>query len=719
LLAATRGEHLSKKTDQPMNKYLVSGLCLLALHTNAQALTLPASAVNAPAVDDERVDLKTPTTAGSRLNLTALQTPGSVESQTGTQIRERGDASVQDAISRATGISRTGTPGDGGTSLSARGFTGQGSVMQLYDGNRMYMGMGTSTFPVDTWSVERVDVLRGPASVLYGEGATGAVINTVPKKPFEGEIENHIRLGYGSYDRQQEALDSGGSLTDTLSYRLNLNRLRSNGFIDRGDSSSDFVSGALRWQAADNLSFTLASDYGDQRPQNYFGTPLINGQLHKGLRDKNYNVRDDIQHYNDQWTRLTSEWQINDTVSATNELFYLKNQRRWQNAENYNFTDGQLTRSGNYGIKHNQEQVGDRQTFTFKHTLFGLDSQTVTGVEYNRIRFRLASNSPFTDTFSDGQAIDVNHPAPGYFASNDPFKPLFATTTKTVAGFAENRLQLTDKLALITGVRRDYAHVDRDDLRTGAQTDKTLTGNNWKAGLVYAITPDTSIYGQQATSTDGVGGLISLSPGQQQFDLSTARQTEIGIKQAFWEQRGEWTLAAYHIVKKKLLTDVPGNPDLKQQVGQQSSRGLEASLDLQLPHAWALQANAAIVHAQYDDFDQAVNGVQVSRDGNRPVDVPRRTANLWLSKAVTDDIRAGAGVRYVGARYADMANQNELPSYTVVDATVSWKAMRNTTLGLQLNNLFDRTYAVSQYNDGQQWILGEPRSFFVTADYTF
>ena len=160
-------------------------------------------------------------------SITALQTPGSVESLTGTQIRERGDASVQDAISRATGISRTGTPGDGGTSLSARGFTGQGSVMQLYDGNRMYMGMGTSTFPVDTWSVERVDVLRGPASVLYGEGATGAVVNTLPKKPFEGEIENHIRLGYGSYDRQQQALDSGGSLTDTLSYRLNLNRLLS------------------------------------------------------------------------------------------------------------------------------------------------------------------------------------------------------------------------------------------------------------------------------------------------------------------------------------------------------------------------------------------------------------------------------------------------------------------------------------------------------------
>ncbi|MBK5340566.1 TonB-dependent receptor [Pseudomonas sp. TH49] len=707
-----------------MNKYLLSSLCLLALNNasaDGQPLTLPTGTISAPAVDEESVSLTTPTTAGSRLNLTAMETPASVESLSGEQVRARGDRSVQDAVSRSTGISRTGTPGDGGTSLQARGFTGQSSVMQLYDGNRMYSGMGTVTFPVDTWSVQRVDVLRGPASVLYGEGATGAVVNVIPKKPFEGEIENHLRLGYGSYDSQQQAFDSGGSLSDTLSYRLNLNRLRSNGWIDRGDSSSDFISAALRWQATDDLTFTLAHDYGDQRPQNYFGTPLINGQLQDSLRNKNYNVRDDQQHYNDQWTRLTSDWQINDAVSASNELYYLKAQRRWQNAENYNFDAAtqQLSRSGYFGIGHKQEQVGDRQTFTFKHSLFGLDSQTVSGVDYNRIRFQLNSNSPFNDVLPNGQALDLYHPQPGYFESANPYRDQFDSTTRQMSVFAENRTQLSERWSLVTGVRRDYVHVDRNNLVDGSQSDKTLTGNNWKAGLVFALTPQTSFYGQVATSTDGIGGLISLSPSQQQYDLSTARQTEIGMKQLFWDQRGEFTLAAYRIVKKKLLTDDPGNPTLKQQVGQQSSNGLEASLDLQLPHAWQLQANAAIVKAKYDDFSEVVNGQTLSYNGNRPVDVPRRTANLWLNKNLSDDLKAGAGVRYVDARYADMANRNELPSYTVVDATLSWQALRNTTLGLQVNNLFDRQYAQSQYNEGQQWILGEPRSFFVTADYTF
>lgn len=707
-----------------MNKYLLSSLCLLALNNanaDGQPLTLPTGTISAPAVDEESVSLTTPTTAGSRLNLTAMETPASVESLSGEQVRARGDRSVQDAVSRSTGISRTGTPGDGGTSLQARGFTGQSSVMQLYDGNRMYTGMGTVTFPVDTWSVQRVDVLRGPASVLYGEGATGAVVNVIPKKPFEGEIENHLRLGYGSYDSQQQAFDSGGSLSDTLSYRLNLNRLRSNGWIDRGDSSSDFISAALCWQATDDLAFTLAHDYGDQRPQNYFGTPLINGRLQNSLRNKNYNVRDDQQHYNDQWTRLTTDWQINDAVSASNELYYLKAQRRWQNAENYNFDTAtqQLSRSGYFGIGHQQEQVGDRQTFTFKHSLFGLDSQTVTGVDYNRIRFQLNSNSPFNDVLPNGQPLDLYHPQPGYFESANPYRDQFDSTTKQMSVFAENRTQLSERWSLVTGVRRDYVHVDRNNLIDDSQSDKTLTGNNWKAGLVFALTPQTSFYGQVATSTDGIGGLISLSPSQQQYDLSTARQTEVGLKQLFWDQRGEFTLAAYRIVKKKLLTDDPGNPTLKQQVGQQSSNGLEASLDLQLPHAWQLQANAAIVKAKYDDFSEVVDGQTLSYNGNRPVDVPRRTANLWLNKNLSDDLKAGAGVRYVDARYADMANRNELPSYTVVDATLSWQALRNTTLGLQLNNLFDRQYAQSQYNAGQQWILGEPRSFFVTADYTF
>ncbi|MFV9468480.1 TonB-dependent receptor [Pseudomonas aeruginosa] len=689
--------------------------------TEEAALALPSQLVSVrqdPAELDH-IDLATPVSAGSRLGLSALDTPASTSSISGEEVRRRNNPSVQAAVTRSPGISFIGTPGDGGTGLSARGFSGHASVMQLFDGTRLYTGMGTVNFPSDPWMVERIDVIRGPASVLYGEGATGAVINVVPKKPFAGEIRNHLRLGYGSYDNRQLALDSGGSLTDSLSYRLNLNQQQSHGWIDRGDSRNLGISAALRWQASDDLAFTLAHDYGDQEPMNDFGTPLVGSKYHKRLREKNYNVRNDVQRYNDQWTRLTSDWSLSDSVTASNQLYYIKARRHWRNAETYEWDvpREELLRRDYLRISHEQEQIGDRQTFAFQHALFGLDSRTLVGAEYNRIRFRLTNNSPYTDV--GGDYIDPWHPAPGYFESRSPYRPHSRSQTRTFALFAENRLPLNERLSLVTGVRRDQNHIDRDDLRAGTRSDRSLQGGNWRAGLVFALTPELSLYGQYSTSEDGVSNLITLNAAQQQMDLTHSKQTEVGLKQLFPDGRGEWTLAAYHIVKKKLLSANPLPPHDAQQVGQQSSDGLEASLELNLAQDWRLSANAALVRAEYDDFDETIDKQTYSRNGNRPRNVPRRTANLWLDKSFADTLRVGAGLRYVDRRYADAANQASLPGYTVVDANLGWQVRPDLTLGLELYNLFDRQYALADNNNGQQWIMGQPRSFNVTADFSF
>ncbi|MDD0977549.1 TonB-dependent receptor [Pseudomonas fontis] len=690
----------------------------LAFAAEKQTLALPATTVSEAADNNPAVDLATPTPAGSRLKLSALENPASVSTIDRQAIEGRNNTTVLDAVSRSPGITSVASPGNGNTSMSARGFVGHSSVMTLFDGARLYTGAGTQTFPVDPFMVERIDVIRGPASVLYGEGATGAVINVVPKKPFEGEIRNRLRLGYGSDDREQLGLDSGGSLTDTLSYRLTLNQQQSNGWIERGESRSLAMSAALRWQASDELSFTLAHERGDAEPMNYYGTPLIDGHYRDSLRDKNYNLRDAVQRYHDEWTRLNTDWTLSDSVSASNELYYIKSRRHWRNAEAFAWNSGreQLLRGDYLEIKHNQEQIGDRQSFTFNHSLFGLDSRTVVGAEYNRIRFDVASNSPYKDV--GGDFIDPWQPAPGYFQSQSPMLPATGSTTRTFALFAENRLQLSERWSLVTGIRRDQNHIDRTDERANTRADRSLDGGNWRAGLVFAVTPELSLYGQYSTSEDGVSNLISLNPTQQQMDLTEAKQTEFGLKQLFWGGRGEWTLAAYHIVKKKLLTTDPVTR-LSQQIGQQSSDGLEATLELALANNWHVSANASVVRAEYDEFNENVSGQLVSRAGNRPSNVPRRTANLWVSKAITQDFDAGMGLRYVDARYANTANTVDVPGYTVLDANLGWNVVPDVRLGLQLNNLLDRRYAVAQQNSGQQWLMGEPRSFFVTADYSF
>ncbi len=677
------------------------------------AVDLPAVTVQAQASEEGETTLHTPTTAGSRLDLSALQTPASSTSLSGTTVRERNNRSVQDAVTRTPGISTIGTPGNGGTALSARGFTGHSATMQLYDGTRQYVGAGTVTFPVDTWSVARIDVLRGPASVLYGEGATGAVINVVPKKPFAGEIQNHLRLGYGSDDRRQAALDSGGSLSDALSYRFTLNQQASNGWVDRGDSDSLALSAALRWDASDDLSFTLSHDQGEQSPERYLGTPLVDGKFREGIRDRNYNVANADIHYNDQITRLVTDWRISDALSASNQLYYIKTQRYWRNSEAYRWQPGDtVERSEFYRIKHTQEQVGDRQTFTLEHPLFGLDSRTVVGVDYNRIHF--ARQHDFASSFSD--SVPLAGSGGGQYQSTDPlgYGPRERNLARQFSLFAENRTQLTERLSLVTGVRRDQVHIDRSNLVDDSRVDRSLTGDNWRAGLVFALTPELSLYGQYATSTEGVSNLLTLNPTQQQFDLSEAKQTEIGLKQLFWGGQGEWTLAAYHIVKNKLLSRAtPTAPT--EQIGQQSSDGLEASLELALGRGWQVSANAAFVRAEYDDFVEGGG----DRSGNRPSNVPKRTANLWLNKDFGRGVEAGIGARYVDARYVNTANTAEVPGYTVVDANIAWQVLSDVRLGLELNNLFDRQYATSASSDGEQWYLGAPRSLFVSADYRF
>lgn len=687
----------------------------VAAEPASKVVALPSIAISERR--DASADLTSSSETGSRLGLTALETPASVSSLSAEQIQQRSNLTVQDAVTRTPGITSIGTPGDGGTGLSARGFNGHGSVMTLFDGARLYTGAGTQTFPVDPWLVERIEVLRGPASVLYGEGATGAVVNVIPKKPVQGEIHNQLRLGYGSWDRQQLGLDSGGSLSERLSYRATINQQQGNGYIDRGDSRNLALGLALRFDASEDLSFTFAHERGDAEPMNYFGTPLIAGHYRDSLRDKNYNVRDAELRYHDEWTRLSSEWAISDNVSASNQLYYIKSRRHWRNAENYNWDAdvGQLLRNGFLEIKHNQEQIGDRQSFTFQHSLFGLASTTVVGAEYNKIRFRLTNNWPYNDMGND--YIDPWQPAPGQFASATPLQPRSFSTTHSAALFAENRTQLTEQLSLVTGIRRDQNHIERDNLIDGSRTDRSLSGGNWRAGLVYALTPDLSLYGQYSTSEDGVENLVSLSSAQMNFDLTEARQTELGVKQRFLDGRGEWTLAAYHIVKKKLLVDDPVSHQ-PQQAGQQTSDGLEATLELALANQWQLSANAALLRAKYDDFNESVAGVATDRSGKRPANVPRRSANLWLSKGFGQDVDAGVGLRYVDTRYADTGNSQSIPSYTVVDANLGWQVLPDVRLGLQLNNLLNRNYVTAAYS-GEQWLLGAPRSYFATLDYSF
>jgi iron complex outermembrane receptor protein len=222
-----------------------------------------------------------------------------------------------------------------------------------------------------------------------------------------------------------------------------------------------------------------------------------------------------------------------------------------------------------------------------------------------------------------------------------------------------------------------------------------------------------------ARAADPLGSLVTTSTSQAAFDLSTGRQVEVGYKRQLADNRGAWTVAAYRIEKSKLLSRDATDPTITQQIGKQSSEGVEATLDLALTSTLRLEANVAKLRARYDDFNELVGQSLVSRTGNTPTGVPEEAANLWLNWRFMPQWEAEFGVRYVGPRQADTANSRKIGSYTVADAGVSWQANPSLKLALRAYNLADRRYPVSFSNGGNQWLLGRPRSFELSALVNF
>lgn len=661
--------------------------------------------------------LDEPASTGSNLGLTPMQTPASVDVIARDQLEIRGDVSLVDAITRAPGLSGLGHPGNGGASLSARGFTDAASVMRLYDGVRQYGGIGV-TYPFDTWSVDRIEVLRGPASVIYGEGAIGGVVNVVPKKPTRGPVENEIQATIGTENTQRLAFGSGGAIDERWSYRFDVSGNRTDGPVDFGDSRNLSVSGALQWDPTPELGIKLSYAKGWQQPARYFGVPLVNGRQDPSLRTQNYNVSDSRIQYDDQWTELSARWTPTADLTVRSRAYYIDSKRHWRNAEYYDYlpASGLIQRSSYVEILHDQWQVGNTTDAVYRHALFGMNNSVSVGFDVNRASFRHTNNSPYSGT----TVVDPYTFDRGNFVNVAGTTPRYSNEAVQYALFAENRLEITPRWSVLGGLRYDHARIERRDLVTNREAfDRTFSHVGWRAGTVYNLTPNLALYAQYSEAADPVSALLMLSSSNSNFELSTGRQFEAGIKQDFWNGKGEWTVAGYHIVKKNLVTRDAANPAQSVQVGEQSSRGIEASIGVEFLPGWRLDANAALLQARYDQFTESVNGTAVSRNGNVPTDVPERLANAWLTWRFLPEWTAGAGIRYVGRRFADRANTLEMPAYTTTDLLLQWRPRKRTTLSLRGFNVFDRHYVATAYYNPTQWLQGAGRRVELTVNHRF
>jgi iron complex outermembrane recepter protein len=665
--------------------------CLLQI-TSAYAAT-PLEEVIVQARPLQSLGLEDTSSTGSRLATRVLDLPASVSLVSQESLRTRGRTTVVDGAIGVTGLTGFARAGAEGV-FSWRGFT-ENALATLYDGIRV-QGSTVTTRRYDAFAFERIEVLRGPASSLHGEGALAGAINYVRKVPARGaepmfEVlgavgdPTSVRAGFGANvpitDRVHARLDASWHEFDT-DIRGNSNRL-------------GHAIGSVLVGLTDRLSMLFQGDrFAGRADDAYWGTPLISGRLDERVRQVNYNNAVDNRYVDDvTWLLWHTDWSISDTWSLRNRLFDYQADRDWRNVGRFlwNESAGTVGRTFWEDLAYDHHFYGDRLELSGATTVAGRAAEIAVGVEASRTAF--ASPRNYSAPFGLQQQVDPFDPAPvDFFDFGRPRVRARETDLRQWAMFVETRLALTSRLALHGSLRRD--ELDADFARfevTPVQFYSTdYSPLTWNFGASLRMATSASLYAQFGSSATPADSLLVIAdPAVAAFDLTRGRSAEIGFKQRTEGGRLEWSAALYRIEQQNLPSADAADPTRTVTVGEQHAQGIELAALARPAPRWQIDANAAVLQARYDRFFEAA----ADRRGNTPPNVPERVANLTVDYAMTARWSVSLGARHVGRVAANTSNTIFFPSYTLMDAALRYGWKPRSEIALFIRNLTDETYA--------------------------
>lgn len=690
---------------------------------------LPAVPVEATALD-AALALDAPAPTASRLGITVREIPASVSVVPRETIERRGAADTQQMLQSVTGMTAASPPGSPG-SVWYRGFSAA-NITQLFNGITVQYD-AIAGRPVDSWIYERVEVIGGPSSFLYGAGAVGGSINYVTKLATMEEEFIDGRAAIGSFTTTDLSLGANRLLGASNALRLDLNRSASKGYVDGNRSQAWQVAASLLTQLRPGLSHTLAVEYQDEdvdRP--YWGTPLLqpasgDGRVDTATRFENYNSADGFYGQEVRWLRSVLDWQVSERTALRNTFYHYDALRDYRNVEVYRFNAANtlVTRSDALLQRHDQILNGNRIELTHGASLAGRRSDWAFGLDYSvnrQTRYPRSISGVISTVHPTDFETEDFFDIPGMTSDYQPDRD---NRLQTLAAFLENRTQLIAPLSVVLGLRYERIDLEVQNKRTVTPTNPAFFERVWypltgRIGLVLDLAPGASVYAQYATAADPPAGILTTASFAQirDFDLTTGRQAEIGAKFDFAGGNGAATIAAYHIVRRDFAVTDPAAPGTTIPVGKQSSRGIELGAALRATKRLTLEGNVAWVDAQFDDFTENVGGVAVSRAGRTPPNVPDLVGNLWATYAITPALQLGMDVRHVSSRYGNNANTVSDDAYTLLGAHLGYRVAKDTMVVLRGRNLTDEIHATA-ITGTPMFYLGAPRSVELSIQTRF
>ncbi len=695
---------------------LLTALAAPAVYAQpATPFELPATAVTSTREEASYKPAESKTAL--KIDAPLRDVPQSINVVPQSVLRDQGADSLEDALKNVPGIGLSN--GDGQRDqVTIRGFNAIGD--QYIDGIR-----DDALYYRDMSNIERVEVIKGPAAVLYGRGSSGGLINSVTKKPTfvpeqevgvsfdsEGKRRTQFDAGWADQEHKDKAFRVTGALEDSETFR-------EDGFLER-----KAIAPSAYFRLSDDLEINLGASYLYDERLIDFGIPSINGRPVDVGRDKRFGSADADQDYTrSEVFSLTAgiDYRINDVFTLSNTSRYYHYDLDRNNTLAHTDANRFVTApDGTLLVKLKRGNVQRKEDGWFNQTelkqnvvIAGMNHQLLYGVEFGRQE---------KDQQFYNQDDVARVPVYGDTLQPVPFQANRKTgdglnTQETTGLYIQDLIELSPHWKALLGVRYDeFDQAYRDDLKDKAELERTDYTLSPRAGLVWQPDDKQSYYLSVSQSYQPSGEMFQVSAASAELEPEETTNYEIGAKWNLLQDRLTLTAAVFRLERTQIKTTDPVNPAKLVLAGEQRTDGFETTFMGQVSDNWQLYGGYAFLDAEITKSNSKTNGVE--NEGQVPTLTPRHSANLWAVRSLTPEWRVGMGANYVGSRYTSLDNDTEMPGYTTVDAALFYQQPK-WDAALRLFNVFDKEYYASAHGSVDLITAGAPRTLELSANYRF
>jgi iron complex outermembrane recepter protein len=618
---------------------------------------------------------------------------------------------LNDALRNAPGVTPDNSERSAFEGFTIRGFSNRNIIRNgLRDDTNI-------TTNVNTENIEQIEVLRGPASVLFGQGGGGGTVNIATKKP-QSTPFYYIEGTIGSFDTYNGSVDFTAPLNDdkTFLYRLNASALRTDTFVDFFDIERYFVAPSFTWLIGKNTQLTLETEYSNQRQPNDRGLPAVGTVL------PNPNGKIPINRFiGEPFSEIDKNNRQSLRIGYNFEHRFDEN---WQLRNNFNFSylsvaqnslfpselleDNRTLERGLVVSKFAQQAynldtniLGSFKTGSIEHkVLFGIDLSKDVSYNEGRVFFReLGAIDVFNPIYRrDSAGVDLEE------IPNEP------SISEGLGIYLQDQIAFSENFKLVLGGRFDIVTQKLENTQGETTSSQQNEAFSPRIGIIYQPSQAVSLYANYSRSFQQVTG---SNLDRRLFEPEKGTQYEVGMK-VDWTKNLSSTLALYQITRSNVLTSDPRDPNFSIQTGEQRSRGIELDITGEIAPGWKIIGGYAYTDAQVTQDNDIP-------EGNRINNVPEHALSLWstyeLQKGNLQGLGFGLGLFYVGEREGDLENTFSLPSYLRTDAALFYRR-NNFRAALNLQNLFDNEY----FETGESRLRvfpGAPRTVKFTLGWQF